>query len=206
MGTNNRNRRQTSIRVKKLPTLEKDILKYRTYEMVLVLFYIEQLREFLISSFNLADSMRERNEKRIPSSSKQIFKRVWKILVIDNVLSAEEIKEVQELLEYRNDIAHRIHLLTCDLSRTKIVEDYFRFRSKWVSYDYKALSKIMQYRKKIEQGMVRSNHIITVGFNEALFEAIEKTYYDEMNRLEKKIVRQIAARENIVRTGNEKIS
>lgn len=179
----------------RLPALERNILKYRAFEMVLMLFYIENLKAFVLDSIRATDKLHDEAGQRIPHGAKNIYGKAWAALVADGILSEEDKNEIERLVDYRNDIAHKIHELTYDLGRGAISRDHRKFFG--VKYDYNALSKLTSYRKKIEKG-IQSKYIISISFNDLLFEAAEKTYQQELRRLHKKITRQFAIRKTSV--------
>jgi hypothetical protein len=105
-------------RGRQLPALERNILKYRAFEMVLVLFRIEHLKNFVLNS------VRATYPGRFPPGAKNVYRSAWTVLVADGVITQAESSEIQHLVDYRNAIAHNIHHLTSDLSRDPVAEDY----------------------------------------------------------------------------------
>ena len=112
---------------KQLPALEKNILKYRAFEMVMILYYIEDLKSFVLESIKNTDKIMsnygEKN-KRIPDNSKKKYQKVWAILVSDGIITQEESKDIQRIIDYRNVIGHKIHQLTYDLSREPVAQNF----------------------------------------------------------------------------------
>ena len=191
---------------KQLPALEKNILKYRAFEMVMILFYIEDLKSFVLDSIRATDKINStlsRKNPRIPDNSKKLYQKVWAVLVSDGIITQEESDDIQRIIDYRNDIAHRIHQLTYDLSRETIAQDYLRFYD--LKYDYNALNKLKAYRKKISSGF-KSKYIISLSFRSILFEAAKKTYQKELDKLDKKITRQLAKRKKELNILNAELS
>lgn len=168
-----------------LPSLERNILKYRAFEMLIMLFHIEDLKDFVITH-----SIVKRQIQKIDAKKK--LQKAWAILVENGIITQSDSDEIQRLIDYRNDIAHRIHLLTYDLSREPHVQDFRELYN--VKYDYKALKKLKQYREKISNGFQSKSRMYTARAESWLFEATEKTYRQEMNRLSNKIIRQLALR------------
>ena len=69
---------------KQLPALEKNILKYRAFEMVMILFHIEDLKSFVLKSIKATDEITSKlveKNMRIPDNSKMQYQRAWAILV-----------------------------------------------------------------------------------------------------------------------------
>lgn len=191
---------------KQLPALERNILKYRAYEMAMILFYVEDLKNFVIDSIQSTDKilgLRGNSKPRIPSGAKNKCEMAWAVLVVDGIISEEESKEIQRLIDYRNDIAHRIHELTCDLSREPFARDYAAFRKS--RYDYEAVKILRQFREKISHG-IQGRYIMPLSFDELLFEYAEKTYQEELKRLDRKIMRQMEVRKEEIRRLNAELS
>jgi hypothetical protein len=177
---------------RRLPALERNILKYRALEMAIVLFHVEDLKTFVLDSIQATDGLANRlngRSPRIPNNAKKKYELAWQILVEDRILSKDESAEIQRLIDYRNEIAHRIHDLTCDLSRYPGLRDH----AGESRYDYTAIEKLKRFREKIERGL-RSRYVMMLSYRSLLFEDAERTYQEELHRLDKKIRRQLAAR------------
>ncbi len=168
-----------------LPALEKNILKHRALEMALILFQAESLRRFVVDSIKATDHL------RIPDGSKKPLQKAWAILVDEGILLRHESDELQELIDYRNDIAHRIHVLTGDITNPYSSQKHLRELQ--AKYRYDALGKIESYRRKIEDGL-RTRFEMSLSLDSVYFEEAEKAYKEELNRLRKKIARQIRIR------------
>jgi hypothetical protein len=175
---------------KLLPALERNILKYRALEMTLILFYIEDIKEFVIKSIRFTDSL-SHSKERLPDGVKKLHEKAWSIVVSEGILSEKESTEIQKFIEYRNDIAHHIHKLTYDLSNAKIAKDIFKFEG--LKYDYQALKKIRGYRQKIFTGF-QGKFVMAVSFDRVMFESTEQTFEHELKILDKKITKQYAIR------------
>lgn len=178
----------------KLPALEKNILKYRAIEMALILFHAESLKKFIIGSIRSTDELRHKlhgTPERLPPGTKGPLKKAFTILVNDNVLTQDESEEVQDLIGFRNDIAHRIHLLTSDIVNPSTPRD--RLRRLEVKYRYNAWRKFEHYRDKIERGL-RSDYVLQPSFDTVFFKTADRTYKEELNRLRKKIDLQFELR------------
>ncbi len=180
---------------RQLPALEKNILKYRAIEMIVLLFHIEELKSFVLNSIRASDnlsSQRRRKGPRLPKSVNKLYEKMWAVLVADKVITKSDSDEIKKIIDYRNDIAHRIHELVYDVSRHKITDDYFRTYRK-VKYDYNALKKIKHYRDKIYSG-IRGKYVMSLSPTPLLFEAAEKAYDEELKRLHKRIKHQMTIR------------
>ena len=62
-----------------LRALEQNILKYRAFEMVMILFYVEEIKLIALRTIRVTD--RFRNNDRLPEGTKKLYQKLWKILV-----------------------------------------------------------------------------------------------------------------------------
>ncbi len=175
----------------RLPALERNILKYRALEMVMILFHAESLKEFVLKSIQATDRILTPRNPRIPAEAKEKYKKACAILVSDKILTQEECKVVQGLLDFRNHIGHRIHRLTCDISHDSNSQSFARHSN--IKYDYDILNKLKYYRRKIEDGF-SGKYAMSLSPDTLLFEAAQKTYERELRLLDHKIRRQLEAR------------
>jgi hypothetical protein len=173
----------------RLPALEKNILKYRALEMTMVLFHTESLKNFVVGSISATDNLYGRD--RLKVAKENPHKRAWEILVTDGVITRAESDDIQKLIDYRNDIGHRVHLLVCDLSRKRSLRGHFGSFKK--DYDYEALDRLKALRTKIEEGL-RSKYVMQLSLSHDLFEDAERVFMDEIVSLRCKIDRQFRVR------------
>ena len=54
----------------RLPPLERNILKFRAFEMMLSLFYAEELKQLLVSTLKVSDHWRPDDKKRFKKGTK----------------------------------------------------------------------------------------------------------------------------------------
>ena len=175
----------------RLPALEQNILKYRALEMVLVLFYAENLREFVLGSIRATDRFSDSGRDRLPDNTPNVYLKMWKVLIADGIITEAESTAIQALVNFRNDIGHRIHQLTLDVSREPVARDAARFLGP--KYDYGARRALKKYREELSQRMA-SKYVSELSFDSLYFEAAEKTYELELKRLDRKIRKQIETR------------
>jgi hypothetical protein len=183
---------------------EADTLKVRAFEMVLVLFYIQELREFILQSIEGTDWLRSRLDSaatgeqvsRLPKGNAlakegKKLDRARERLVAEGVIDQTESDELFSLLDYRNSIGHAVQRLTGDVGAYAHLgkadpETYEPVRL----YDYTAAKRARALSDKIKKGMMRS-FVLTVGFSGLQFEAAEKTYLAEVERLKKRINKSV---------------
>jgi uncharacterized protein YutE (UPF0331/DUF86 family) len=171
----------------RLSALEKNQLKRRALEMVLVLFYIEDLKHFVVESIRATDRLRGlANGGRLSPPTKNLYRKAWAILVDAGVLSQQESDEIQELVDYRNLVAHQTHALTADVGRytsLRAADDAAR-------YDDSALERVQYLREKLFSEMGRK-FVLSISFRGLNFEAAERAYLEELEILNRKLRRQI---------------
>lgn len=175
---------------RRLYALEKNILKFRAFEMVLILFYAEGIKQFALDAIRSTDQWRETAE-RIPLGTKSIYRKVWKLLVCDGVLTQAESDELQCLIGYRDDVAHRVYQLTADISRDPGLRDFADALT--TKYNCDARRRLKQFRQTLSTRM-SSRYVLSISFDGLLFDAAESTYQKELERLHKKISRQLSDR------------
>ncbi len=156
----------------KLLALEKNILKYRALQIVLLLHQVESLKSFVLGSIRATD------KERLPSGTKKLFPKVWAKLVKEDIITEEESKDIQQIIDIRNQIGHSIHSLVLDISARQFI------MSKNDVYDYYALERFEKYSDKIAKGMNR-RYFLVIGIRELAFEEAERTYKEELCRLRK---------------------
>ena len=99
-----------------------------------------------------------------------------------------EADEVQELLDYRNDIAHRIHLVMSDISRSYWATDHVAYTVP--AYKGDALDRLRSYRRSLWE-RVGGRLLLTLSMDRMLFELAEHAFEDDLKRLDRLIKKQI---------------
>jgi hypothetical protein len=103
------------------------------------------------------------------------------------MFTGAEANELKELLEYRNDIAHRIHLVMSDVSRSYWTTDHLSFTGP--TYKGDALDRLRAYRGSL--GKRTRGLILTGSMDGILFDFAERAYESELKRLDRLIQTQI---------------
>lgn len=160
-------------------TAGKSVLKLRAFEMVLMLFYVEDLKRAVVESIRSTP----RTAAQLPDGIKDLHKKAWKVLVRDNIITETEREDVEQLIEYRNVIAHQVHHLTSDVGEF----------AEGIHPKYKpdALASLAKYRKKIIDRLA-GRYVLSLSFRGLLFQTAEKTYKEELKRLRRKVGKQVA--------------
>ena len=206
--------------------LERNILRYRSIEATLYLFYAEEVRDFMMATVYpqavkdpdadpwepAKDRMLERElshvlmdaelAKKISFENAQALRQAFaddrkqgKKLKIGfghaikiGMFTEAEANELQDLLEYRNDIAHRIHMVMSDVSRSYWATDHVAFTAP--TYKGDALDRLRAYRRSLWD---RAHHrlLLRLSMDGMLFEFAEHVYEDDLKRLDRLIQTQI---------------
>jgi hypothetical protein len=173
-----------------LPALEKNILKYRAFEIALILFYSENLKKLIIKAVQSTNKFRrfigKKPSKEIATKTIKSSKEALKRLVNENILTKVECEEIEQLIHYRNIIAHEIHLLTADIGSS--------FSSVYNTYNHNVRERLEFYHTAIPQRLQKS-YIITISLATVIFKGAEKTYKEEIRRLKMKIIKQLKVRQ-----------
>lgn len=192
-----------------LSALEANVLKLRALEMVLVLFYVENLKDFIISSINVTKHLSETIDS---PQSKQIdkkkisIKEARQLLVSEGVLTPEESLKLKDMIDYRNIIGHEIYRMTIDIGEySHLAEHKLTSGIKIAKYDYLAISNIRQFKEKIQKKMMEHSFCFELSFNTLAFDSAEKTYLKEINRLKKKVNNGIDNLNATIKSTNELI-
>lgn len=184
----------------RISAFEKNELKRRAIEMVLLLFYIEDLKKFVVASIRTSSQLRGDKEQLLPEGTKGLYKEAWKILVTEKVLTQDEVRELEGIINYRNLVAHQTQDLTKDIGRY----GSGRVTENDLAYDFNALKRIRYIRDKVFEKMAEK-FVISISFRGIFFDAAEKAYNEELSRLQKRIKRQLEIYEKEVRQANSEI-
>jgi hypothetical protein len=114
-----------------------------------------------------------------------------------------EADEVKALLDYRNDIAHRIHRVMSDITRTSFVSDHIAFSSP--TYKGDALDRLRAYRRSLWERTQGLPIMLMASMDSLLFEMAERVFEEELKRLDRLIVRQIKREHRRLRALNAEL-
>lgn len=119
-------------------------------------------------------------------SKKQYYEAAWEELRSKNILDAADIDELSSLINYRNTVAHKPEELLIDLNHeiAKLIPS---------QYDYEALSKIRNIKKRLHNAM-HKHYPIPVDLHNYYMESIIDVLSKDLEKLRKKIDGQFARR------------
>jgi len=192
--------------------LERNIIKYRSMEMILVVHYVEELKRFIITGTKSRDDFDRRYNKdnpkqRIGSNCKNEFYASLKAWHEDELISRDEKKDLAELTGYRNDIAHRVHELTADLSNEKyICEMVSMIPDHFSSYQYGAVKKLKKYSAELPERYHQKFRVGFIDMKHAMFRTAEAVLVSELKSLRKKIDRLYLKRRKETKSLNSELN
>lgn len=132
-----------------------------------------------------AETLRDADEHD-PKQGKKL-RRSFGFAVGAGMFSATEADELIRLLGYRNDIAHRIHLVMADITRSHWTSERFDFSAP--TYKGEALDRLRSYKDSL---WTRARNVtLTLSMDGLLFEHAERIYEDDLKRLDRLIQTQI---------------
>jgi hypothetical protein len=152
----------------------------------------------------LADLLRDaETTKRLPSEDVAALRRAFAserqqgrklkvalgYAVTIGIFTEAEAVELKALLDYRNDIAHRIHLVMSDISRDYWAIDHVAYTAP--TYKGEALDRLRAFRRSLWE-RARGQLLLTVSMNIMLFEFAERAFEQDLKRLDRLITKQIA--------------
>ncbi len=103
-------------KVKLLSAKDRRILKYRSLQIMLYLFYAEDLKKFIFGSLKISNDIHGISNKNMKNSD------YLNMIVKDGIITEEEKEELTLLIDFRNDIAHEMHKMVNDFGDTRIYQ------------------------------------------------------------------------------------
>lgn len=190
-----------------LPALERTVLRVRAIEMILILFYAEELKRSVLDCIRTTDRLRK--AQRIPDGTRKPVDKALDILVADRAISSIEKKEIVELIDYRNAVGHEIHTLFADLSSERVARNFTKYalsNQKHRHYRSDALARLKHFRARFNN-LYRTHHYArTINMNPLMFEMAERFFSDEIKRLEQHLPAKIKIRLANIHNLNRELS
>ncbi|EGR2914540.1 hypothetical protein DLH88_24900 [Vibrio parahaemolyticus] len=180
--------------------LEKTILRYRTNEMMRLLFHIEDLRKFLVGSIEASNLFLDESDERFFNKKKKVMPQVWKRIIDDNILNTTEVEDLKSIIDKRNTIAHEVHKFTRDLHSE--LKEYTKTHHFEAEYDYGALERLLKYKVRIES---KWKGIFELSFRSLDFELADQFYKSENTYLRHKINKLYEQRRKVIESANKEL-
>jgi hypothetical protein len=105
------------------------------------------------------------------------------------MFSTAEVEELAGLLDYRNHIAHRIHMLMSDVGRSYFAVERLEFADP--IYEQGALDRLRAFHGSLWDRTKGRSMTIMVSLDRLMFESAECVYRDELKRLDRLIRAQV---------------
>lgn len=157
---------------------EADVLKLRGLEMLLVLFYLEDLRRLILSSTK--PMKRERQALAEPKPPREQLDEARGILVSQGVLSQSESDELLSLMDYRNVVGDGLHQFNGVGAYSALIA----FKPGDSTLHGNTLTQRMEaIRKKVRLGMRRCLFPPT-SLDIQQFDAVERIFHTEIAQLD----------------------
>ena len=179
----------------RLPALEQNVLKLRAMQMLLVLFYAEELKRDVLDLIQGTDELRTRtsgkaSSERVPKGTKDPVRKALNALVVDGAITTTEMKEIVELIDYRNVIGHEMHGLFEDVNSNRVAREVVAYAPHLLpKYNHGAVTRLRHFHNRLND-LYRTHHYVHgANFNGLLFSSAERTFLGEIRRLRSKIQR-----------------
>lgn len=159
------------------PALEQSLVKHRAYQMLLAIFYAEELKRQVLRL------------NYFPAGTKKMLDKSLQRLVDDHAITAAEKGEIVDLIDHRNNIAHQMHNLLVDLSPNAYTRDFAKFVPQ---HKHDAVARLAYFLGRVDK--ISASRITVLGFERFHFEFAERTLLSEIARLERNITKLFAIR------------
>lgn len=207
--------RWTDIHGSRLRGLERNLVRFRTGQIVLFLHKAEALKEFLE---DLGDGACPRvllSDKagQVPSHlSNASWKRMapWRRAnerLLERALIDSSMRDsICELIGFRNAIAHEIHYLFGDLGTTRWNREFLKDADLYPHrFEYRNLKRLSEIADFFDRE-ISGRFIMTLRLEHLLFDSVERFLEIELKRLRPIIDRQIALRRREMESIRREIS
>ncbi|AHG50264.1 hypothetical protein RLEG12_01260 (plasmid) [Rhizobium leguminosarum bv. trifolii CB782] len=180
-------------------------------QMLLIMFYAEELKRQVLDLIQTTDRLRVRFKpaefkERVPEGAKRPLPKALNALSDDGAINDDEKNEIVSLIDYRNIIGHRMHELVSDISSESFARTLSEFGSERVkAFDYEAVERLQHFRKKLSKLYKTHHYASTISMNGLLFESAERTFLAEIKALRRKIRKLAQARQTDINALNAEI-
>lgn len=173
-----------------LPALERNIIKYRSMQILIFSFYIEDFKITIESTLEnklIYTHFKDYQHEKLPSHMGEAMD----MLERNGLISKEDRGEYKKLVKYRNQTSHEIELMFFDLTQDDAADIYKAYKA--IKYDYECIDRIKRLRSRVLSSLSK-NLLLCVSMRESMFGDVEKTFTHEMKKLEARIEKGISQR------------
>ncbi|MGC1468085.1 MAG: hypothetical protein WA793_01775 [Sphingorhabdus sp.] len=195
--------RWTDIHGSKLRALERNLVRYRTYQIVLFLHKAERIKrwlEDLSRGFDPSVPLSTKSGVVPPHVTNASWKRMppWRRaaerLNEQGYIDDKQRDTVVELVRYRNVIAHDMALLYGDIGTTRDNREFPKFAEIYPHrFEYKNLDRIVEIENQLDE-TVSPHFVMVLRLEWRLFDSTASFLFSELRRLKPIINRQVAPR------------
>jgi hypothetical protein len=171
------------------PAFEQNLVKHRAFQMLLAIFYAEELKRGVLRL------------KLFPKGTKKLLDKSLQQLASQNELTAAEKAEIVELIDHRNDIAHQMHDLFVDLSPNVFVRGFAPFRRK---HKEDGTARLRYFLDRLDK--ICASRVTELSMDRYFFSFAESTLLGEIARLEKKLKILFVGRSSALKGVNSELS
>jgi hypothetical protein len=197
----------------KAPALETNLLRLRAMQMLLVLFYAEELKRAVLDSIRATDrigkAIGSRSQDRVPQGIKKPVEKALAALVVDKAITISEKREIEALIDYRNAVGHQVHSLLADVASKGSIRERALGMAKLKKipeYQDDAVDRLRHFLKRMN-GLYRTHYYVrTFNFNGVMFHSAERVFLAEIKRLKSQVRRLSAVRVTAIKKLNAELS
>ncbi|MCF6315583.1 MAG: hypothetical protein L3J30_04685 [Marinosulfonomonas sp.] len=200
-----------------LPSMERCIIKLRSFEMALVLFYSEQIRREVLDMAQTPDRLKARRDpnfrERVPERKKNAVKHALNALEADGAITAGEKKEIAKYSEFRDAIAHHIDHLFSDMEPSRFLGTSIDMRSevhpkrfRRRSFDHAAAIRMKEILILLGEVSIKKQYVTTFrsdGY--LLFSATETILENEISKLRERLYKFSKQRNHEIEKTNKEL-
>lgn len=189
--------------------LESNILKLRALEMILIVFYIEDLRRFIIKAVTRTNKFSQNPPSTPDDEPDELgakgLKQATKKLLDAGVFTKDQRTEFNKLVAYRNTIGHEPHFLTVDVGAYEDLSELTAIgRETPTGYDGSMLERVIKMREHLHKA-IAEKFMVELSLDSLMFEAAEKSYLKGIKQLKAKISSQCKKLKSQLDEANESI-
>ena len=179
--------------------LERNVMMYRTIQFVLVIHYTEELKKTVVKHvqdhyIEFKDGQMLDRDYSTDTSPKSFYGSLNK-WVDEGLIDDKESSEIRHLVNFRNDVAHRLNQLSVDISRYSFHQDFVRrYPDLLKHHDCEAVDRLKKMIKLLNARILHSHRPYVLDLESHYFETAESILFSELKSLERKIKRLASKR------------
>jgi hypothetical protein len=195
----------------KVPELERCLVRHRSLQMILIVYYAEELKRDVIN--HVAFQMRKKGiptlntaEGSEPSEEGKKQRHAFTFLVQEGILTPAERKHMVSLIGRRNAIAHHLEQVTADLTTDRWAREWIDMFPKRQEHDYEAVQALRAARRLLSERMNAYSRISEFDMRGFLFASTERVLLADIKALEKRILALVRRRKLDIAALNAELS